>query len=108
MTTMPPIKRETGPPEELAIEILHYFLRNPNAADDLHGIAGFRLLDEAIYRHVEQVNVALEWLVARGWLTKMSSTSSHPIFTLNTAARPQAEAFVAARSNPPADHEEES
>jgi hypothetical protein len=108
MTTMP-INRKTGPPEELAIEIMNYFLRNPNAADDLHGIAGFRLLDEAIYRHVAQVNDALEWLVGRGWLTKMSSTSSHPIFALNTAARTQAEAFVA-RSNQAgsADHEEES
>ncbi|MGH9382804.1 MAG: hypothetical protein ACRD2N_00710 [Vicinamibacterales bacterium] len=85
---------------ELAIEIMSYFLRNPNAADDLHGIAGFRLLDEAIYRHVAHVSDALEWLVSVGWLIKMESTSSDPIFSLNAAARREAEEFVAGRSRP--------
>jgi hypothetical protein len=74
-----------------------YFLRNPDAADDLHGIAGFRLLDQMIYRHVTDVSEALEWLVSVGWLTKTRSASSGSIFSLNQASRDQVEAFVAAR-----------
>jgi len=94
------MNRKTRAQPDLAAEIMNYFLRNPNAADDLHGIAGFRLLDEAIYRHVAHVSEALEWLVSVGWLNKMSSTSSNPIFTLNTAARIEAEQFVADRPHP--------
>jgi hypothetical protein len=74
-----------------------YFLRNPDAADDLHGIAGFRLLDQTIYRHVTDVSEALEWLVSVGWLTKTTSASSGSTFSLNKASRDQVEAFVAAR-----------
>ena len=84
--------------EELAMEIMSYFLRNPSAADDLHGIAGFRLLDEAIYRHVARVSDALEWLVSVGWLDKITPASSNPVFTLNAAARTQVEQFIADRS----------
>jgi hypothetical protein len=78
---------------------MNYFLRNPNAADDLHGIAGFRLLDQAIYRHVADVSDALEWLVSVGWLNKRTSASSTPIFSLNKSARREAEKFVAGRSS---------
>jgi hypothetical protein len=73
---------------------MSYFLRNPSAADDLYGIACFRLPDQVIYQHVTEVSEALEWLVSNGWLKKMTSTSSSPIFTLNASSRRAAEKFV--------------
>ena len=42
------------------MEILSYFLRNPLAADTLEGVARWRLLDEVVYRKVEETRAALE------------------------------------------------
>ena len=87
--------RKPGAPRRVAVRIMSYFLRNPGAADDLYGIACFRLPDQVIYQHVTEVSDALEWLVSNGWLRKVRAASSTPMFTLNTAARRDAEQFVA-------------
>jgi hypothetical protein len=87
--------RRPETPRDVALEILDYFLRNANAADDLEGVASFRLLDQAIYRQVAEVSEALEWLVSVGWLTKTTHASASPIFRLNKAKRDEAQAFVA-------------
>lgn len=85
-------KRQTHP--DIAIEIVDYFLRNANAADDLEGIVRFRLLDQAIFRCVSEVSETLEWLVSAGLLNKTTTISSGPIFSLNELKRNQAEKFV--------------
>jgi hypothetical protein len=82
----------------MAIGIMKYFLRNPKAADDLHGIACYRLPSQVIYQHVADVSDALDWLVSLGWLNKIKSASSSPIFSLNASRRSEAEQFVAGRS----------
>jgi hypothetical protein len=79
----------------MALQILEYFLRNENAADDLLGIAEFRLPEQILYQHLADVSDALEWLTARGLLTRTMTASTNPIFSLNRPQRVAAERFVA-------------
>jgi hypothetical protein len=80
--------------EELAREILAYFLRNPQCIDDLKGIANWRLLDQMIHRAVHDTSDALEWLVAEGYLATEAPTGADRIFRLNEEKRDEAFSFV--------------
>lgn len=80
--------------ENLAREILAYFLRNPQCADDLHGITRWRLLDQMIHHALHDTRAALELLVTEGYLTKESITGADPIFRLNTDRQTDAVTFV--------------
>lgn len=64
-------------------ETLEYFLRNPQAADSLEGLARWRLLTESVHRSVEQVDQALQWLVVRGFLVQAATRDVYPVFSLN-------------------------
>ena len=71
-------------------EVLEHFVRNPQAADTLEGIARWRLLREVVYRSVEETAEALDWLVAEGFLNETATTYSKPIYSLNADAIPKA------------------
>jgi hypothetical protein len=79
--------------EDVAKDILSYFLDNPQAADDLEGVARWRLLRQTIHRDVEETSQALDWLVQRGLLTRVPTAGS-AIFHLRTEQRAEAAAFV--------------
>jgi len=78
----------------MAKEILGYFLHNPQAADSLEGIARWRLLEEAVQRRVESTDQALTWLVAHGFLRKVSTAGTGAIFSLNRERQAEAERFL--------------
>jgi len=80
----------------VAREILSYFVRNPQAADNLEGIARWRLLNETVHRKVDETQVALKWRTENGFLTQTSHTVIDPIFMLNAEKRDEAEKFLAA------------
>jgi len=80
--------------ENLAREILAYFLRNPQCADDLHGITRWRLLDQMIHHALHDTRAALDLLVRLGYLNKESITGADPIFRLNTDRQSDALTFV--------------
>ena len=92
--------RETG--KNVTRDILSYFLRNPHTADDLEGIARWRLMSETIRRGVEDTNRALEWLAEQGFLMRDITTGAGPIFRLNQVNRVRAEAFLAQLGRPQA------
>jgi hypothetical protein len=77
------------------VDILSYFLRNPQAADDLEGLARWRLPREVIHRTVEEISRALERLVQQGFLLKLVPRGSEPRFCLNSQKRPEAEELLA-------------
>jgi hypothetical protein len=79
---------------EKAWEILHYFLRHPQAADTLEGIVRWRLLEEAIHRDIEETAQALEWLVSEGYLKEISTPHSNRIYCLNHEEVTRAERFL--------------
>ena len=76
-------------------EVLNYFLRNPQAADSLEGIARWRLLEEAVRRKVDETQRALAWLVSCDFLTVTVVAGAEPIFCLNPDKLAEAEAFLA-------------
>ncbi len=73
---------------EIAQEILGYFLRNPNAADNLEGIARWRLLEQVVYRTLDETQEAVEWLVEQGVLLETPTTGFGPVFRLNSRKPP--------------------
>lgn len=93
--------------ENLAKEILAYFLRNPQCADDLHGITRWRLLDQMIHHALQDTRAALDLLVQQGYLKTESTTSSDPIFRLNAERKDEALSFVDDK-NDKKEHESES
>jgi hypothetical protein len=93
---MPRIHHRTMPRRpRLAHEVLSYFLRHPDAADDLEGVARWRLVEEAIHRRIDETREALDWLVSEGFLSEKQTTQG-PLFSLNARNRQQAEAFFSA------------
>jgi hypothetical protein len=80
--------------EDIAKDILSYFLRNPQAADDLEGLARWRLLNQTVHRDVEETSRALDWLVQRGFLGRVSRPGAGTIFRLRSERRAAAEAFL--------------
>lgn len=79
--------------EDIAKDILEYFLRNPQAADDLEGVARWRLMSQTIHRDVEETSQALDYLVRRGLLTRISMPGS-AFFRLQADQRAGAVAFL--------------
>ena len=91
------MNRKSGTLRRVAVRIMEYFLRNPKAADDLYGIASYRLPEQVIYQHVTEVSEALDWLVSVGWLNKMTSASSSRS-SASTPRRGVSGKFVTSRS----------
>jgi hypothetical protein len=81
---------------ETAHEILSYFVRNPQAADDLEGVARWRLLNEIVTRQVDDTRRALQWLVARGFLCEAKTLGTEAIYRLNEEKTQEAREFLAA------------
>jgi hypothetical protein len=77
-----------------AREILSYFLRNEGAADDLEGIARWRLLEETIYHSVADTECALKWLVDHGFLRQDATAAGGRIFSLERSKRDCVEDFL--------------
>jgi hypothetical protein len=77
----------------LAREILQYFLRHPQAADNLEGVVRWRLMEEKIRQTAEQANHALFWLVHEGFLEE-TSVPGNRIFRLRDEKREAAERFL--------------
>jgi hypothetical protein len=84
-------------------EILSYFLRNPHAADDLEGVARWRLLNERIDRSVEETRSALEWLVQQGFLVKAARPSTTTMYRLNRQESTRARSFLTKLGKPETD-----
>jgi hypothetical protein len=78
----------------VAKEILSYFLRNPGAADNLVGIARWRLMQETVRHSVEKTSEAVQWLIAAGFLREEKHVATGRIFHLNMDLRDAAEQFL--------------
>lgn len=78
-----------------AVEILRYFLRNPEAADSLEGVARWRLPQELMRQQVEEIHDALCWLSAKGFLLVRPVRGSYPLFSLHRERTTEAKKFIA-------------
>jgi hypothetical protein len=77
-----------------AREILSYFVRNPQAVDSLEGVARWRLMDEIVWRTLDETGAAITWLVEQRYLTSTVAVGGSETFQLNPARLCQAEEFV--------------
>lgn len=83
-----------------AREILLHYLANPQTADNLEGIAEWRLLEDFVRRRVEETNEALEWLVRQGFLTKTVGPAAPPVYRLNPTKVNEAEHLIEDSQSP--------
>jgi hypothetical protein len=90
------LPQPSGPQHEIVKQILSYFVRHPRAVDSLAGVARWRLLEEQIYRSVQQTEAALEWLVAKGYLQDVRQAGTDRLYKLNLERRAEAVRFLAA------------
>src|SRR6266852_1056383 len=88
------MERNLQPNASAVKEVLSYFVRNPRAADDLEGIARWRLLDEVISRKVGETYQALAWLVEQDFVRETTAAGIEPIFSLNSNRLAEAKAFL--------------
>lgn len=90
---MEPPEQEPAP--EVVRQILNYFMRNPQAADSLEGIARWRLLEEQIHRSLQQTDAAVKWLLAQGYLQEIQPGSSVRLYRLDARRQAEAARFLA-------------
>jgi hypothetical protein len=84
--------------------VLRYFVRHPQAVDDLEGIARWRLAEEALRDRVEETHRALTWLVERDYLRLTRTVGPTPVFSLNPDKVAEVNALLASgKSIGPAD-----
>jgi hypothetical protein len=86
--------------EKVARDVLEYFLRNPQSADSLEGIARWRLLEQAIHRTLAETETALQWLVREGFLKVISVPGSKNVYALNLEKREEAKRFISCGPDP--------
>jgi hypothetical protein len=86
--------RKQSPDITTTKRILSYFVRHPMAADSLEGVVRWRVMDEFVRMNVDETHAALGWLVAEGYLTKVTSPGSDAIFQLNPDHVADAERFL--------------
>jgi len=79
----------------MARQVLSYFVRNPQAIDNLEGIVHWRLLHERIYSTLQDTESALIWLVKEGYLRVEENPGGEPLYRLNAAQAESATAFLA-------------
>jgi hypothetical protein len=84
------------PDPDVVKEVLAYFVRHPHAADDLEGVARWRLLEAAVRTRVDETHDALEWLTARGFLERVTRPGSATVFRLNAGAADAVRRFLEA------------
>ena len=78
----------------VAREILRFYLRNPEAADSVEGLARWRLLDERIFSTLDQIARTVAWLVAHDFLVKERTSPLREVFRLNESEREKIETFL--------------
>lgn len=90
--------------EELLMVIRHilqYWLVHPEAKDTLQGILWWWLPGDRVEQGAEEVQAALEALVARGWVTKRQTLPFQALYGLNQDKQEEIQAFLQGLENQP-------
>jgi len=85
---------------EIARQVLSYFVRNPQAADTLEGIARWRLLEEQLHNSLQRTDAAITWLVEQGYLQVVKPVSSVRLYRLDPGRQKDALHFLARQKTP--------
>ena len=77
------IKSGSPPSRPIIRKILHHLIEHPEAKDTRKGIVRWWVSDAGVERREEEVQQAIDWLVAQNWLVKRDTTSSQTIYGMN-------------------------
>ena len=80
--------------EEIAKQILDFFLRSPDVVDSFSGIARWRLLEDSVSRSVASTEAALNWLIQNGFLIEEKIAGSQSVYRLNPGKREEARGLL--------------
>ena len=83
------------PELESAMHVLAYFVRNAAAADNVEGVARWRLLEERVHSTLQTTESALLWLVSQGFLEQMTMAGGNHVFRMNLKRMDDARVFLA-------------
>lgn len=75
-------------------EILEFFVQNSQAADNLEGVARWRLTHLRVQSALRDTQEALDWLVSKGYLDRIAISGVDPIFRINRRMLGRAENFI--------------
>ena len=70
-----------GSQEKLKRQILRYLIEHPEAKDTVEGVMQWWVYENATEHRREDIKDALQWLVAKGWVTERPP--AHSLFGLN-------------------------
>jgi hypothetical protein len=84
------LSKDPGNDLEVVRDVLRYFVRNPEAADTIEGVARWRLLDQKIHDNLREVTRAIAWLVANGLLAEDRLPASFGRTDEDVQSRPKA------------------
>ncbi len=76
-------KASLGGHEKVIRGILQYCIKHPDAKDTIDGILKWWLPGGHAERGKEEVQHALDFLTAKGWLTKRETTRAKDIYGIN-------------------------
>jgi hypothetical protein len=79
---------------DVARAILGYFLRCPDAKDTLEGVAGWWLERERVHHSVDEVAIALRFLVARGLVIEKPGAGGRRLYQVDSQKRFQILSFL--------------
>jgi hypothetical protein len=74
--------------------ILHYLVKYPDAKDTIKGILRWWLPRAPVEWRKEEVQEALDALVARGWLSQRQTASSQQIYSMNKDKLAEIKAYL--------------
>ncbi len=74
-------------------QILRHLIEYPEAKDTRQGIISWWVLDAGESRD-EEVQQAIDWLVAQSWLVKRHTTSSQTLYGMNRTKLEAIEKFL--------------
>lgn len=90
-----PVAEKGSPPGRLIIrQILRHLIEHPEAKDTRQGIIRWWLPDAGDERREEEVQQAIDWLVAQNWLVKRDTTSSQTLYGMNRTTLEAIEEFL--------------
>ena len=78
----------------LGRQILHYLSEHPDAKDTIQGILRWWLPSTPVELRHAEVQEALEFLVARGWVTKRRLTTSRELYGVNKEKLQEIKSFL--------------
>lgn len=68
---------------DIAVEILNYLLKHPEANDTLEGITEWWLLNQRISYEMKRVKAAITKLIKEGWVIEFRGRNSLARYRLN-------------------------